>query len=104
MLIEDPLMSFTDVKTLFAVVLREIATDIESDRFESENIDAFFQEIEDSIRYQLGRHQGDETKYFTIETRLNNLQSLHQKWEKKKEQLIETQKRVKTPAEILSYL
>ncbi len=85
-------MESTNIKTQFTAILREVATDIEADWFESKNIDDFFQEIELSIRYQLGRAHGDELKYLTLSTPVSSLQALHQVWEEKKKQISKTRK------------
>ncbi len=80
-------MGSYDVKTQLAVALREVATDIESGWFESNSVSEFFQEIDISIRYQLGRHHGDEMKYLPQDPPVNSLQSLHNVWMEKKKML-----------------
>ncbi len=81
------MIKFANIKTQFASILHEMADDIEADLFESKSIDEFFQEIEISIRYQLGRQHGDEMRYLALDTPVNYLEALHNAWAEKKKQL-----------------
>ncbi len=93
------MMRFANIKAQFASILHEIADDIEADLFESKSIDEFFQEIEISIRYQLGRQHGDEMRYLALDTPVSYLESLHTAWTEKKKQLSKAKKELESTGE-----